>query len=222
MRINRFLATATGMSRRQADIAIEAGRVFINGELTQLGSPVEVADEVKLDETVLVLPTTQTIMLNKSVGYVCSRSQQGSAPTIYELLPSELHTLKPVGRLDKDSSGLLLLTNDGKLAHRLAHPSHNKWKVYEVTTTPALQSQQIQALCGGVMLDDGKSVIDVTKHTRGYTMRLQEGRNRQIRRSVEAVGSTVKTLHRTQIGELKLGALPTGDWRQLGDEELPQ
>lgn len=222
MRINRFLATATGMSRRQADIAIEAGQVRINDEPAQLGNAVGPEDEVKLDESVLVLPTNQTVMLNKSVGYVCSRSQQGSAPTIYELLPSELHTLKPVGRLDKDSSGLLLLTNDGKLAHRLAHPSHNKWKVYEVTTTPALQPKQIQALRSGVMLDDGLSVIDVTEHTGGYTMRLQEGRNRQIRRSVEAVGATVATLHRTQIGELKLGALADGDWRQLAAEELPR
>lgn len=222
MRINRFLATATGMSRRQADIAIETGQVHINGDMAQLGDRVEVEDEVKLGETVLVLPTTQTIMLNKSVGYVCSRSQQGSAPTIYELLPSELHTLKPVGRLDKDSSGLLLLTNDGKLAHRLAHPSHNKWKVYEVTTAPALQPKQIQALREGVMLGDGSSVIDITEHTGGYTMRLQEGRNRQIRRSVETVGSTVTTLHRTQVGELKLGTLPGGDWRQLTDEELPR
>lgn len=222
MRINRFLATATGMSRRQADMAIEAGRVRINDEPAQLGNAVGSEDEVKLEETVLVLPTSQTVMLNKSVGYVCSRSQQGSAPTIYELLPSELHALKPVGRLDKDSSGLLLLTNDGKLAHRLAHPSHNKWKVYEVTTTPALQPKQIQALRSGVMLDDGSSVIDVTEHTGGYTMRLQEGRNRQIRRSVEAVGATVATLHRTQIGELKLGALADGDWRELAAEELPR
>lgn len=220
MRINRFVATATGMSRREADIAIEAGRITIDGQTAELGSAVTDSQAVALDGSTLSLPTTKTIMLNKPTGYVSSRAQQGSAPTIYELLPSELHTLKPIGRLDKDSSGLLLLTNDGQLSHRLAHPSNNKWKIYEITTQPALQPKQLEALRQGVMLEDGVSVMEVSKHSKGYTVRLQEGRNRQIRRSIEAVGSKVITLHRTKIGALELGTLRPGDWRELTTEEL--
>lgn len=221
MRINRFVATATGMSRREADIAIQAGRIMVNGEPATLGSVVTDDQSVTLDNTTLTLPKPQTIMLNKPIGYVSSRAQQGSAPTIYDLLPHQLHTLKPVGRLDKDSSGLLLLTNDGQLAHRLAHPSNHKWKIYEITTKPELQPKQIGALRQGIMLDDGISIMDVSAHSKGYTVRLQEGRNRQIRRSIEAVGSKVATLHRTKLGELELGALPNGDWRKLTTEELP-
>jgi len=220
MRINRFVATASGMSRRQADAAIEAGRVSIDGSVATPGDTISESQTVTIDTKVLSLPSAQTIILHKPVGYICSRAQQGSSPTIYELLPSSFYQLKPVGRLDKDSSGLLLLTNDGKLAHRLAHPSNHKWKVYQVTTTPALTPSQLQALRQGVMLDDGPSQMEIEEHHNGYTIRLQEGRNRQIRRSIEAVGSKVATLHRTQFGEFKLGGLKPGDWRELRAEEL--
>src|SRR5581483_8687429 len=132
MRLNRFVALATGTSRRHADVLIEQQRLRINDHLGQTGETVAANDTVTLDGQPLTLPATMTIMLNKPVGYVCSRQGQGSQ-TIYTLLPPELHHLKPVGRLDKDSSGLLLLTNDGQLANQLTHPSYRKEKVYEIS-----------------------------------------------------------------------------------------
>ncbi|TAK89764.1 rRNA pseudouridine synthase [Patescibacteria group bacterium] len=215
MRINRFVATATGISRRQADTAIQDGRVLIEGRVAQLGDTVEPGQDVKLDGQDLKLPALTTIMLNKPPGYICSRVQQGGTPTVYELLPPSLHVLKPVGRLDKDSSGLLLLTNDGQLAHRLAHPRHHKWKIYEVTTQQPLQPPQLEALRKGVQLEDGLSQMDIDQHNNLYIVRLQEGRNRQIRRSFAAVNAAVATLHRTDFGQLKLGSLPSGQWREV-------
>src|SRR5579883_1748254 len=137
MRINKFLALATGMSRRTADAELARGSVQVNGALATLGQQVTATDTItyngrQLDTKALDADATHvTIMLNKPVGYVVSRNGQGSR-TIYDLLPAQYHNLKPIGRLDKDSSGLLLLTNDGQLAHDLTHPSRQKEKVYEI------------------------------------------------------------------------------------------
>lgn len=219
MRINRFIALATGMSRRAADNTIN--RVTINGTPATSGSQVEQNDVVKLDGHVLHVPTeTTTIMLHKPVGYVCSRDGQGSK-TIYELLPNNLHHLKPIGRLDKDSSGLLLLTNDGKLAHELTHPSFQKDKVYEVTLDKPLTSEAQHQLEQGVMLDDGISQLRVqshpapnSSHRPTYEVRMREGRNRQIRRTFDALGYHVHSLHRTQFGSYKI-AEAAGEWRLI-------
>jgi 16S rRNA U516 pseudouridylate synthase RsuA-like enzyme len=134
-RINKFVAAATGMSRRAADTIIAENRVHINGAPATSGYDVQTTDTVTLDGTPLAAATTmQTIMLNKPVSYVVSRDGQGSR-TVYDLLPPELHNLKPIGRLDKESSGLLLLTTDGNLAQTLTHPSHQKVKQYEITVS---------------------------------------------------------------------------------------
>src|SRR3990167_9874353 len=136
MRINKYVALATGMSRRAADAVIELGKITVNGQPATAGQQISSEDKVALDgKNINTSSKIQTIILNKPVGYVCSRDGQGSK-TIYDLLPAELHNLKPVGRLDKDSSGLLLLTNDGELAHKLTHPSFQKEKVYEVELGP--------------------------------------------------------------------------------------
>ncbi|QQS18034.1 rRNA pseudouridine synthase [Candidatus Saccharibacteria bacterium] len=135
MRLNKFIASASSLSRRAADKAISDGRVTLNDQIAETGSQVNSTDTVCPDAVKLTPRTNHTtIMLNKPVGYVCSRAGQGSA-TVYDLLPVEYHHLKPIGRLDKDSSGLLLLTDDGDLANELTHPRYAKTKVYEVTST---------------------------------------------------------------------------------------
>lgn len=216
MRINRFVATATGMSRRAADTAVAEGRVSVNKIAATIGQQVEGNDEVELDHVALQIPAARTVLLNKPTGYVTSRRKQGSTPTVYALLPPELHSLKPVGRLDRDSSGLLLLTNDGELAQRLQHPSHNKWKVYQVELDRLPTNETLGRLRKGVELEDGVSYLEeVEAAGKQLTVRLQEGRNRQVRRTFAALGYTVTKLHRTQFGELELGSTKSGLWREI-------
>ena len=236
MRINKFIALATGMSRRASDEVIFSGRVRVNGNPTSAGYSVTEYDSVTLDDTLLAPPKTiQTICLNKPPGYVCSRNGQGNN-TIYDILPMNLHHLKPVGRLDKDSSGLILLTNDGQLAHDLTHPSRQKIKVYEVTLDKQLAPLHQQMVADfGVHLSDGLSSFSITKidtasHRHDadmqrtgkvrsplniYQITMHEGRNRQIRRTFAALGYTVKALHRTQFGSYSLGTIAPGKYITL-------
>ena len=211
MRINKFIASATGLSRRSADDAIAAGRVLINGQPAQPGQLVAPGDTVKLDhQTVDRAAETQTILFNKPVGYVVSREGQGSK-TVYDLLPPELHHLKPVGRLDKDSSGLLVLTNDGQLAQELTHPKYQKTKIYEVSLDKPLGPEALTSLSQGVELDDGPSHLTVSpldQPFKTYKVTMQEGRNRQIRRTFAALGYNVTKLHRTHFDTFNLNKIP--------------
>lgn len=204
MRINQYLAFNTGMSRRAADEAIKSGRVTINGQPAALGVSVLPTDTVCLDAAAVnKIGQFTTILLNKPVGYVCSRQGQGSQ-TIYELLPEELNTLKPVGRLDKDSSGLLILTNNGNLANELTHPKFQKQKVYEVILNTPLSTTHQNSIEKGILLEDGISSLKLTGSDIAWTVTMSEGRNRQIRRTFEALGYQVIKLHRTQLGNFKL------------------
>lgn len=224
MRLNKFIAASTGMSRRAADQTIAQNRVLVNGILPSPGLQVSETDSVTLDNTALknILAhavRTMTIILNKPPGYVCSREGQGSQ-TVYELLPPELHVLKTVGRLDKDSSGLILLTNDGTLAHELTHPSFEKTKVYEVALDKPLQPLHRQMISDhGISLEDGPSKLQLDRLRDGddtqWQVRMHEGRNRQIRRTFEALGYRVARLHRTQFGNYDLGELANGEYRDL-------
>lgn len=220
MRINQYVARATGLSRRGSDTAIAEHRVSLNGATAQLGAVVGKNDVVQLDDNPLQLQPATTIILNKPVGYVCSRRQQGSAPTIYDLLDPQQHALKPVGRLDRDSSGLLIMTNDGQLAQTIQHPSSGKWKRYAVELDRALQAGDREKLQRGVNLDDGLSRMKVSSRQNLVEVRIQEGRNRQIRRTFKALGYVVLKLHRTAIGNLELGPLQSGRVRALKTGEL--
>jgi 23S rRNA pseudouridine2605 synthase len=214
MRINAFVAKSSGLSRRGADQAIAAGLVKINDKTAVIGQSVGSSDQVTLkDKPLTPAKQTITIALNKPVGYVVSRSGQGSQ-TIYDLLPPEYHRLKPVGRLDKNSSGLLLLTNDGQLANRLTHPRYSKTKVYEVTLDKPPSVADLARVEKGVKLSDGISKLQISR-SRGqhFTASLAEGRNRQIRRTFAALGYTVTDLRRTQFGEYRLGDLPACEHR---------
>lgn len=208
MRLNKFIAQATGLSRRAVDRAIVEQKVRINGSIAVIGQKINESDKITLNGKPVQSQKTITIMLNKPAGYVCSRKGQGSE-TIYDLLPSKYHELKPVGRLDKDSSGLILLTNDGELANKLTHPSYQKTKVYEVQIDQKITPEDLKKLGKGVMLEDGPSkfydlarISDVE-----FRISLREGRNRQIRRTFEALGYRVTKLHRTHFGSYNLGNL---------------
>lgn len=220
MRLNVFVAQATGMSRRQADTAIKNGHIQVNGVVAQLGTQLIDTDQVAYNSQPLRLQPMQLLLLHKPVGYVCSRDGQGSK-TIYDLLPEKYHALKPVGRLDKDSSGLLLLTNDGQLANELTHPSSKKVKVYEVTlTTPLASSDQRKLTHNGVMISDGISRFDELRRLNKnndmhWTIVMHEGRNRQIRRTFIQLGYRVIKLHRTQFGDYKLESLKSAQTRSI-------
>jgi 23S rRNA pseudouridine2605 synthase len=224
MRINKFIALATGISRRAADKAVQEGRVIVNGQPALPGQSVSEADEIVFDqkqyqyEAVASPASYQTIMLNKPVGYVVSRQGQGSQ-TIYDLLPAAYHHLKPIGRLDKNSSGLLLLTNNGQLAHQLTHPSLRKAKIYElVLDRPLSPEDQRHISQQGVNLEDGSSRFQLSaldhQHQK-WQATLYEGRKRQIRRTFQQLGYTVIGLHRTQFGEYRLGDLASGSFKEF-------
>lgn len=218
MRLNAFIAAGSLLSRRKADDAVAAGRVTVNGQPATPGMQVNAADVVMLDNRRLEpITAPTTILLHKPVGYVVSRNGQGS-PTIYDLLPAPYQQLQPVGRLDKDSSGILLLTNDGQLANELTHPRHQKEKLYLVRLDRPLQTQDRNRIANeGVRLDDGISKLalapqaDNTQQT--WIVRMHEGRNRQIRRTFNTLGYTVRALHRIQFGEYAIGTLSAGNFK---------
>lgn len=220
MRINKYVAQATGVSRRAADTLITEQRVFIDGTVASPGDSVQGSQHITLDGKSLHTPTTTTTLLfNKPVGYIVSRNGQGGK-TMYDILPEEFHTLKPIGRLDKNSSGLLLLTDDGRLAQELTHPSYHKNKVYEVVLDQPLQPLHRQMINDiGIDLPDGKSQLQLERlrenSDRHWKIIMHEGRNRQIRRTFEALGYAVTRLHRTQFGGYSLGSLPSGHYENL-------
>lgn len=232
MRINKFVAHATGLSRREADNAIQAGRVRLNNHVAPMGAQVKDTDSVAFDGKLLRKQQSYVYMLlHKPVGYVCSRRRQGDNPTIYELLPDNLQSLKTAGRLDKDSSGLILLTNDGDFAFHMTHPSFYKTKLYDVTLNHPLEPLHQQLISDhGVTLEDGVSQFMVetitlndqpgSSHTDTpqYRVTMHEGRNRQIRRTFAALGYRVISLHRTQFGPYLLDELKPGAFRAFSLE----
>lgn len=220
MRINKFVASASDLSRRGADAAVASGRVLVNGKPAEAGQEVSSDDQVTLDGHSIHAPAvTETIMLNKPIGYVVSRNGQGSK-TVYDLLPAKLHHLNPVGRLDKESSGLLILTNDGALAEQLTHPRYEKEKVYEVRLNKPLRALHHQMISDyGVQLTDGPSKFLLERLQQGddfhWRVRIREGRNRQIRRTFAALDYSVQDLHRTHFGDYALGKLRSGSFESV-------
>ena len=219
-RLNKFVALALGVSRRQADELIEQGTVTVNDQPAKLGQRITTTtDIIRHGNKRLTAQAHQLILLHKPVGYLCSRASQGGVPTIYELLPTSLHHLKPVGRLDKDSSGLILLTNDGNLAHQMTHPSFYKMKRYLVTLDQPLQPLHRQMINDfGVQLPDGPSRLTLERQHDGddhrWIVQMSEGRNRQIRRTFAALDYAVTKLHRTDFGNYTLGNIKRGEFTE--------
>jgi len=222
-RLNKFLALQLGISRREADILIDSGAVALNDKPVILGARVSPGDTVTVAGRSIGTQKIPYVYLafHKPVGYVCSRRAQGDNPTIYELIPPEFHALKPVGRLDRNSSGILLLTNDGDFAFRMTHPKFTKTKVYEVTLDHDLQPLHQQMISDyGIELDDGRSQLTLARlhegESREWQVTMSEGRNRQIRRTFAALGYDVKKLHRIQFGNYSLGDIPAGTLKKVG------
>lgn len=221
-RLNKYLALQLGISRREADILIESEAVTINGELAIIGSRVSEGDRVQVAGAPVQKETVahQYIAFNKPVGFVCSRRAQGDNDTIYALLPANLHKLKPVGRLDKDSSGLILLTNDGDFAYQMTHPKFRKTKIYRVRLDKELEPLHQQMISDfGIDLEDGRSQLSLERLSdtsrKEWQVTMSEGRNRQIRRTFAALGYRVTKLHRTNFGNYSLGDMKRGEWKSI-------
>ncbi|MFO8047914.1 MAG: pseudouridine synthase [Desulfosudaceae bacterium] len=222
MRLQKYLSAAGVCSRRKAENYILEGRVSVNGVVvSRLGSKVDpVIDRVTVDGRLVRKEAPKVyIALNKPAGYVSSCFQK-QEKTVLELVPGE-ERIVPVGRLDKDSTGLLLLTNDGALHNRLTHPSFDHEKVYEVTTATPLTNAELDMLRKGIRLGGRKTRPAKVQRLsdRRFRITLKEGRNRQIRRMTAKLGHRVTALHRIRLAGLDLAGLKEGDWRYLSDTE---
>src|SRR6266498_3612161 len=220
MRLNAYLARAGVASRRAADELIKAGRVTVNGEPGQLNTFVGARDQIELDGRPLEPQPLAYVLLHKPAGVVTTARDPQRRRTVVGLVDHPTRVV-PVGRLDADTTGALLLTNDGPLAHRLAHPRYGVEKVYEVEVEGRPSDEALRALAKGVELEDG-----VTAPARArrlgpsrIELTLHEGRNRQVKRMCEAVGHPVRRLHRSRYAGLTLEGLEPGQWRELEPSE---
>src|SRR5437763_8898858 len=223
MRLNRFLAAAGVGSRRHCDELIAEARVTINGKVcTNFSAQPAPHDHVKVDGKLVRAAPALTIMLHKPAGSVSTRRDPHARDTVFDLLPQKLASLFNVGRLDAQTEGLLLLTNDGELAQRLTHPRYKVDKEYEVTLDGPWDSALAQKLLRGIFLDGERATI-VRLHSVSPThlrVVLRQGINRQIRRMFEALGYRVKNLSRVRVGNLRLADMPRGGWGVLQTWEL--
>jgi len=223
MRLNRFLAAAGLGSRRHCDELIAAGRVTINGNTcTDFSVEPNPRDHVKVNGKLVHVAPPLTIMLHKPAGFVSTRRDPRARDTIFDLLPAKFSRLFNIGRLDAQTEGLLLLTNDGDLAQRLTHPRYEIEKEYEVILDRPWDPGLTSKLLRGIFLDGQRAQIAQLHSISPVHLRvvLAQGINRQIRRMFEAVGYRVKRLVRIRIGPVRLGDLPRGHWRALRKREL--
>ena len=221
MRLNAYLARTGVASRRGADELIKAGRVRVNGELGRLNTIVADGDAVELDGKPLSAQRLAYVLLHKPQGVVTTASDPQGRPTVVDLVRHESRVV-PVGRLDVNTTGALLLTNDGPLAHRLAHPSYEVEKVYEADVEGEPDDAALRALAEGVELEDGRtSPADVRRlGPRRLELVLHEGRNHQVKRMCAAVGHPVTRLHRRRYAGLTVDELKPGEWRELTADEI--
>lgn len=220
LRLNKFLAERLGISRREADDLISAGKVLVNKKPAILGARIDKSDKVWYNGKIIPVSVDFVYLaFNKPVGYVCSRKKQGEFPTIYEILPEKYRALKTVGRLDKNSCGLILLTNDGDFAYKMTHPKFAKTKVYEVELDKPLEPLHQQMIADfGVEIGDGISKLGLTRlndERTKYRVSMSEGRNRQIRRTFSALGYEVIWLERKVFGKYQLSGLKTGEYTEI-------
>jgi 23S rRNA pseudouridine2605 synthase len=227
MRLQAFLARAgAAPSRRKAEAPILAGRVKVNGETATLGASVAPEDEVELDGRPVRLPEANVYLaLNKPAGYLTTTKDDRGRRTVAHLMP-KVAGLIPAGRLDAATTGLLILTNDGSLAHRITHPSSRIEKQYRLTLQNPVPTDALLALAAGPTLEDGKmqppeiANLKRSRETTTLELTIHEGRNRIIRRACMAVGLALISLHRTRVGPVTLGDLPEGEYRALTRSEL--
>lgn len=228
VRLQKFMADSGIASRRKSEELIEQGRVKVNGKVAAIGDKIDPKnDKVTVSgRRVIAKKNNVYIMLHKPRGYVTTMSDEMDRKCVAELVTGVEARVFPVGRLDKDSEGLLLMTNDGEFANAITHPSRHVPKTYRVTVKGRVSEEAQAQMSAGLMLDDGMTApADVHTHSLGedrttLEITLYEGKNREIRRMCESLGLEVIRLKRIAIGKIKLGGLKCGDWRMLNDEEL--
>ena len=229
IRIQKIMSDAGVCSRRKAEELISQGRVKVNGHVVSLGDKAGGRDVIALDGERIDIPKKKKklyIMLNKPREYVTTMSDELDRKCVTELLNGVEDRVYPVGRLDRNSEGMLLFTNDGNFANDIMHPSRHISKTYRVTVRPSITEEQIIKLSTGVEIDGRKTLpatVEVLSQEEGIVVMLiviKEGRNRQIRKMCEAVGLEVARLRRIAIGPVKMGMLKPGTWRELSTEEV--
>ena len=222
MRLNAYLARAGIASRRGADDLIKAGRVRVNDLPGELNTYVHSGDRVEVDGEEVTLQGLRYVLLNKPAGTVTTARDPQGRPTVVQLVEDIPERVVPVGRLDADTTGALLLTNDGPLAHRLAHPRYGVEKVYEVDVEGEPDDAALEQLAAGVELDDGLTAPANVRRLgpAKLELTLHEGRKHQVKRMCEAVGHPVLQLHRSHYAGLTLEGLETGRWRELEPSEM--
>jgi 23S rRNA pseudouridine2605 synthase len=221
VRLNAYLARAGIASRRGAEDLIRAGRVRVNGEVAGLATFVEARDRVEVDGRPVEPEALTYVLLHKPAGVVTTARDPHGRPTVVGLVGHE-RRIVPVGRLDADTTGALLLTNDGPLAHRLMHPRYEVDKVYEVEVEGDPPDEALARLRQGVELEDGRTAPAVVRRLGPSRLELtiHEGRKHQVKRMCEAVGHPVRRLHRSRYAGLTLVGLESGEWRELTSDEV--
>ena len=228
VRLQKFLAESGVASRRKSEELIEGGKVKVNGRIAEIGDKINPKkDTVTVNGKKIVKRKNFTyIMLHKPRGFITTMSDEMDRKCVAELIKDVPVRVYPVGRLDRDSEGMLLFTNDGEFANAMTHPTKHVPKTYRVTVRPSISEEQITALTQGVIIDDRKTApaeVRVVLKEEGRVVLeiiLYEGRNRQIRKMCEEVGLEVARLKRTAIGSIKLGMLKQGAWRELNEDEV--
>ena len=229
MRLQKYLARAGVASRRASEELIREGRVRVDGQVVSvLGTRVDPdASEVEVDGRPVQIEPPRWIMLHKPPGYLCTRSDPQGRPTVYDLIDADLASLFHVGRLDYMSEGMLLLTNEGGVAEQLLHPRNRVRRRYEVTVAGPVSKSLASRVREGVELDDGLARVEDFRVRPGgrpdqmlLELSIREGRNREVRRLMEAVGLTIHALKRVEFGPLELEDLPRGSWRSLEPGEI--
>ena len=228
MRLQKYLAMCGVASRRKAEELISGGHVKVDGFVVNVqGVSVDPNNRVEVDGKLVKMEEKMTyIMLNKPAGYVSTAKDQFDRPTVLDLVKGVKERVYPVGRLDYETEGLLLLTNDGELANRLSHPSHNVDKEYLVVVKGPFSQDIGEIFTKGIMIDGKKTKpakiehVETLNHKTTIRVTLSEGRNRQIRRTLEDVNRTIVSLKRVSVGDLKLGEMKVGKWRELNSKEI--
>lgn len=226
MRINKYLAAAGVASRRECDKLISEGKVAVNGKTATLGLEVGFEDEVTVNGIKVVLKKNEYYLLNKPKGYICSVSDEKGRKTVMDLMPQGVGRIYPVGRLDYDSEGLLIMTTDGELAQKLTHPSHEVPKTYLVKIEGVLTEADLNPIRSGVEIDGymtKKCKAHIVETNKAYTkihITITEGKNREIRKMFATIGKEVTLLKRIKIGEITLRGLDRGAYRKLSQQEI--
>ena len=229
MRINKYIAQSGLCSRRKADEYIQQGRVKVNGKIvTMLGFEIRTKDKVTLDDKIIRSDKLEYYKFYKPAGYITTKSDEKGRKTIYDILPDEYKHLNPVGRLDKDSSGLIIMTNDGNLAYELTHPSIKVAKTYIVKVEGKLNDEQLKKLTDGIEIEKGKiaycdwAILEQTKQDTLFEIVLYQGLNRQIRKMFEFLGHNVINLKRIRHANIELTGLNKGQIKQIKPRQIKE